>query len=104
MLENASGQDLKPFFKQWLYSPGHPQLNITWKYDAVKGAVALNITQTQNTLFDFPLEIAIDGKMHTIAVKDKTTTTQFPAATRPTAIVIDPNVNLLVSFEVAESN
>jgi aminopeptidase N len=104
MLENASGQDLKPFFKQWLYTPGHPQLNITWKYDAAKGAVELNITQTQNALFDFPLEVSMGGQLHTIAVKDKSTTVSFPATAKPAEIVIDPDVNLLAGFEVAESN
>jgi aminopeptidase N len=104
MLENASGQNLESFFKQWLYTPGHPQLNITWKYDAGKQAVELNVTQTQNTLFEFPLEVAIDGKSQTVPIKDKTTTVQFPAAAKPTSVIVDPNVNLLAGFEVAEGN
>jgi len=104
VMEQASGQDLDQFFKQWLYTPGHPQLGIVWKYDAVKGLVEINITQKQNTLFEFPIEIAIDGQVHTIAVANKDTFAQFPATVKPTAISIDPDVNLLAGFEVREEN
>ncbi|HEY4324152.1 MAG TPA: M1 family metallopeptidase [Mucilaginibacter sp.] len=104
VMENAAGQDLEPFFRQWVYTPGHPQLNITWKYHATKQAVELTITQTQNTLFDFRLEVSIDHQLHTIPIKDKSTTILLPAGTKPSTVVIDPDVNLLASFEVVESN
>jgi aminopeptidase N len=104
MMEQASGQDLKQFFKQWLYSPGHPQLAISWKYDAVKGVVELNITQKQNTLFEFPLEVSIDQQLHSISIKNKTTTIQFTVTAKPSAVNVDPYVNLLAGFEVAEGN
>ncbi|MGZ3811255.1 MAG: M1 family aminopeptidase, partial [Mucilaginibacter sp.] len=61
MMEQASGQNLEPFFKQWLRTPGTPHLTITWKYDAAKKAVELSITQKQETLFEFPLEVSVDG-------------------------------------------
>lgn len=101
MLEQASGQDLKPFFKQWLYTPGHPQLNISWKYDAEKESVELNIEQVQNNLFEFPLHIAVNNELHTVNIKDKTATFHFPAKGKPT-IIVDPEVNLLAGFEVTE--
>jgi aminopeptidase N len=104
VMENASGQDLKQFFKQWLYTPGHPQLSITWKYDTAKGVIELNILQKQNTLFEFPLELSINNRLHTIPVKDKNTTVQLIATSKPSAIIIDPNVNLLVGYEVVEGN
>jgi aminopeptidase N len=102
IMENTSGQNLKQFFKQWLFTPGHPQLNVTWKYDAAKGVVELNILQKQNTLFEFPLEVSIDNQLHIIPVKDKTTVVQFFVAAKPSAIIIDPDVNLLVGFEVKD--
>ena len=102
MMEQASGQDLKSFFKQWLYTAGTPHLYITWKYIADKKAVELNITQKQNTLFDFPLEFSIGNKLHTMAVKNKTTTVQIPLKEKPASVIIDPNVNLLSGFEVKE--
>jgi aminopeptidase N len=102
VMEQASGKDLKQFFKQWLYTPGHPQLGITWKYDGAKGVVEISITQKQSVLFDIPLQIAIGGKWYTIPIKDKNTTAQFTVATKPTAVTADPEVNLLAGFEVVE--
>ncbi|HEY8784819.1 MAG TPA: M1 family metallopeptidase [Mucilaginibacter sp.] len=104
VMEQASGQDLKQFFTQWLYTPGHPQLDINWKYDAAKGVVELNITQRQNTLFEFPLGVSIDHKLRTIYVKDKNTVVHFPITAKPSAVVVDPDVNLLAGFEVVQIN
>jgi len=100
IMEQASGQNLEPFFKQWLFTAGHPQLKIDWKYDASKKMVSIKVTQLQNTLYDIELGIAIDGKLHTIPVKDKNTTVQFIAAQKPVNITPDPNVNLLAGFEL----
>jgi aminopeptidase N len=102
-MENASGEDLKTFFKQWLNTPGHPQLAITWKYDAAKKAVELNILQKQDFLFEFPLQIAIDGQLSTISISSKNTSVQVLAAQKPATLVIDPDVNLLAGFELTES-
>jgi aminopeptidase N len=99
-LEQASGKNLEAFFKQWLYTPGTPHLTISWKYNAAKKTVGLSITQQQDIPFTFPLELSIDGKPHTVAVKNKVTTVQIHLAKKPSSVVIDPNVNLLAKFEV----
>jgi aminopeptidase N len=103
VMEQASGKNLQQFFKQWLLTPGHPQLGISWKYDAAKGVVKFNITQKQSILFDFPLEVLIGNQLHTISIKDKNTAAQFPVNEKPAEVVVDPGVNLLAGFEVAES-
>jgi aminopeptidase N len=100
VMEQTSGQNLKPFFKQWLKTAGHPDLAISWQFDEAKGIVNVNIDQKQSYVYDFPLEIDIDGELHTINVKGKTTTTQITVKAKPQAVVIDPNVNLLATFEV----
>jgi len=102
VMERASGQDLNQFFFQWVYSAGHPQLNITWKYGA-NGVVTLNIVQKQLTLFDFPLEVLINDKMYSVNVKEKNTKVDFPVSERPFGIKIDPEVNLLATFKLTES-
>ncbi len=102
VLEQTSGQNLEQFFKQWLYTPGTPHLSITWKYDTSKKAIELHITQKQDVLFDFPLEMSIGGKRHTITVKNKITTLHVPLKVKPSSVVIDPNVNLLAAFLVKE--
>ncbi|HVV56163.1 MAG TPA: M1 family metallopeptidase [Mucilaginibacter sp.] len=104
MLEQASGQDLGQFFKQWLYTPGTPKLEITWKYDAAKKQADLTITQKQENLFDVPLQISIDGKLHTIAIKDKVTKVSLPAANEPNSVVADPDTALLAAIELTKAN
>ena len=58
-MENASGKDLKIFFKQWLYQPVNPKIDAIWSYDAVNHKININLTQTQLTNFDFDLPIEI---------------------------------------------
>lgn len=100
VMEQAGRQNLTAFFKQWLYTAGAPDLDITWKYDEGAGAVNITVQQKQNTAFEFPLQAAIGNKVYTIAVKDKTTTLQLPVAEKPLQIKFDPDVNLLAKFNV----
>jgi len=102
IMEQASGKDLKQFFNQWLYTPGHPDLAISWKYNAAKGTVDLTITQKQDFLFDVLLDLQIGKQADTVHLKDKTTTAQFKVPAKPVDIKADPNVKLLASFEVTE--
>jgi aminopeptidase N len=102
IMEQASGQDLKIFFKQWLYTPGHPKLNITWNYNKNKQTITLNIEQKQDVLFEFPLEISIAGVKHTVSVKKKNMNYSIAAKEKPTALTIDPDINLLFGCELTE--
>ncbi len=99
VIETVTGQDLKAFFTQWLFTPGHPHVHIDWKYDADKKALVIDFTQTQEHLFDFPLEYAADGVLHSIDIHDKTTHVELPLPEKPVHLVPDPNVNALASFE-----
>jgi aminopeptidase N len=104
MLEQASGQNLKPFFKQWLYTAGHPQLAITWKYNPARKSVDIAVSQQQAELYNFPLELMVDGKLHSLSIKNKETSVQLPVSGKPSILKVDPNVNLLASFEVTDRN
>ena len=102
VMEKAAGKDLHQFFKQWLYTPGHPQLNITWKYSPVTKLVDMTISQKQEYLFEFPLEVAIDHQLHKINIRNKNAVIQFAVKGKPSDISFDPDVNLLASFDVKE--
>jgi aminopeptidase N len=102
VMERTSGQDLHQFFKQWLYTSGHPQLNISWKYDASKKMVNINIEQKQENPYEFTLESTIDKKLYKIEVKEKKTTSDIPITAKPISVTFDPNVNLLAGFEVVK--
>ena len=57
VLEEVSGENLQPFFKQWVYSFGHPELDIIFEIKTN----SLKIIQTQDILFNFDLEVKISS-------------------------------------------
>lgn len=46
-LESVSGRSLGRFFDQWIYSPGYPDLKVTFSHDADKGEGTFTIEQMQ---------------------------------------------------------
>jgi len=99
IVESVSGQDLHTFFHQWLYTPGHPSVQLEWYYDAANNALFITTNQLQPVPFEFPLELSIDGKLYTIQVTAKKNQVRLPLIAEPTTIVPDPNVNILATFE-----
>ncbi len=100
VMEQTSGKKLEVFFKQWLNTAGHPDLTVTWKYDAAKHTVNILVNQKQGDLYVFPLEISVGGQVHTINVADRTAMVTIPTGPNPPVIKVDPDVNLLASFIV----
>ncbi|CAN5402195.1 M1 family metallopeptidase [soil metagenome] len=101
-LQLAGGQNLQWFFKQWLYTAGHPHLAVTWNYDAAKKMLHITIVQQQNNIYRVPLEYAVNGKMRTEAIKNKTTVIAIALSKKPASVTFDPNVNLFAELEVTE--
>ena len=64
-MEEASGQDLKWFFNEWVYAAGYPRLEIAQNYDAATSTLHLTIDQVQTddgatpAAFRFPLDVEI---------------------------------------------
>jgi aminopeptidase N len=102
VIDSVSGQDLGAFFHEWLYTPGHPHIRITWKYDADKKVAVIDFTQTQDQLFDFPLEYSADGSLYHVDIHDRNTHIELPLPEPPKHLNPDPNVNLLADFEVGK--
>ncbi|MDP7035542.1 MAG: M1 family aminopeptidase [Planctomycetota bacterium] len=63
-MEEVSGQDLGPFFDQWIHKPGHPILKIEWKFLSESNEVRLVVEQIQDkkgvpSAFRFPVGVKI---------------------------------------------
>jgi aminopeptidase N len=101
VMEQASGQNLQQFFNQWLFTAGHPDLDIVWKYNEADHSINITVTQKQSAIYHLPLELAIDGKVQAFPINQKQTIINIPATKKPNDIVADPNVNLLASFSVS---
>jgi len=99
VMEQTSGKDLKQFFTQWLRNAGHPNLAVSWKYNEKDGNIAINVTQNQAYVYNLPLEVSVDGQLLTVPVKEKSTTARFRVKAKPADVKVDPNINLLASFE-----
>lgn len=93
VMEKTSGRDLGDFFRQWLYTPGMPELTI--RPGSETGTFI--IKQQQEHLFSFPLEYTIDNDpmIRKVIVKDRITTINIRAHH---TIHIDPQINLLFKY------
>ena len=99
IMEEVSGMDLNTFFRQWLYTPGHPVLKVSQKYDGNKKMLHLTILQNQPRVFEFPLVVRIGGDKgpidKTILIKEKSTSVSFAVQSAPASVVLDPDCDLL---------
>ena len=106
VMEKVSRQNLEIFFKQWLYTPGHPVLQGKWNYNVNKKTVTITIKQMQDFLFQFPLEVAIRDShsttFKTFAISNRTNNIELPLNFEPIAIITDPNINLLYEGNIVE--
>jgi aminopeptidase N len=101
-LEAASGQNLQQFFKQWVYTAGHPQLHIYLLYNKAKKAFTINIEQKQSSLYKFTLECSVANQLRKIEVNNRRTTIEIPSNANFKDVIFDPNVNLLAEFDMSE--
>src|SRR5262249_18107991 len=108
--EEVSGINLQPFFDQFVYGAGYPELKLAWDYQAGAGVVRVSVRQTQELnattgLFSFPVEVALidaAGKVTPQRLTLQATATQdlyLPSAHRPRTVVFDPRGDLLATFD-----
>jgi aminopeptidase N len=109
-MERTSGEPLGWFFDQWLRRPGFPELNVTWSSDPSSQQVTLDIVQgSRFGAYRFPLTVELRGANGAT----ERATVLVPAELRarialprgghpftPTALVVDPDVELLARIDV----
>jgi aminopeptidase N len=105
VVEELTQKDFSKFFHQWLYTPGIPILDVSWKYNTKLATISVTVEQKQKQLFEFPLEIAIQtktSKERTIAldVTKKTQTFNYTVADKQVSITLDPSTSLLFDGKV----
>ncbi len=105
--EEVSGEDLNWFFNQWFFSPGHPELQITYGFDQQAREAVINVEQTQNAdrypaIFQLPVTVAVysGGTVQTFPVQidQRTKELRFACALKPDLIVLDNDRVLLAEI------
>ncbi|MCJ7467490.1 MAG: M1 family peptidase, partial [Maribacter sp.] len=109
-MEEASGLNLEPFFRQWLYQPGTLKYKGTWQFDINKKEVTIVLDQVQSdgSLFKMPLEVGIYGMenklqvLKKLQVEEKSNVFTFSVDFEPEKIVLDPNSWVLMEADFTE--
>lgn len=100
-LEEVSGKDLNWFFNQWYYGNGHPKIMVVT--ENTNGKVKVNLKQTQNPLFEFPLAIDVyengKAKRHEVWVKKQTLNTfEFSVSSVPELVIVNADNDVLAEI------
>ena len=98
VMQEVSGENLKDFFQQWIFTKGFPEIKWDWKY--VKGKLKLSIEQLQkHHTFKFPMEIGIkieeSVRIETVQIKEKSQEFEIDLSSRPDEVKLDPELWLL---------
>ncbi|MCH7536173.1 MAG: M1 family metallopeptidase, partial [Bacteroidetes bacterium] len=95
--EETSGEDLNWFFNQWFFGKGHPELKITYSYDAEAKKQCVNIDQQQdleiNGLYRLPIQIDIyhGGRVDSfqVVINNAHETFFFDIPSKPDLVKVD---------------
>lgn len=111
-VEEVSGKSLQQFFEQYIFKPGHLELNVEFEFDHSGNSARIRVIQTQNTddgtpVYVFPLDVHIvtpEGKKElTFKIDSKEHLLHIPLESEPLWFSVDPGNKLLKRMEVKAS-
>lgn len=108
-LEARSDQRFRPFFDQWIYGAGHPEVEVRFAYLDSTETLALTLQQTQTGFrvpdaFSFDVEVEIhtltEVERHTLRIEDREHVFHLDSEGPPRFVVVDPDQTLLATWMV----
>ncbi len=101
VMEEVSKTNLEDFFRQWVLTPGQPEIGGDWSY--ADGILTVNIHQLQaaETVYRTGLDLGFVSepgatpKIETVRLDGRDGTFTFKLEKEPADVVLDPNVWLL---------
>lgn len=104
--ERVSGRDLEGFFRQWVYSPGYPDLGVGWRIDGEE--LVVDVSQRQSAdwpVFTAMAEIEVRRRGGTtfrlpIEISGRSQTLRFGGMSDVVDVAFDPDGWLLKDVEV----
>jgi aminopeptidase N len=108
-METVSGRSLGRFFEQWVYKPGHPELEIDLSWD--RGTLLVKSRQTHAATDGVPsqFELTLDMDLVTVGGKverrgirmtDRHQTFALPVPVRPAFVVMDADMKVIGELRV----
>lgn len=101
--EKVTGKDLNWFFNQWYFGSGHPKLDVKYTYSEAANLVTVQINQTQNDLFEFPLAIDVyegaKSKRYDVWIDQKEKAFTFKYTKKPNLVNVAANRTLLAEIK-----
>jgi aminopeptidase N len=104
VMESVYGASLEPFFQQWVYGEGHPNLTVNYRIkNASTGYTSLEIKQKSShssvPKFEFPLQVRFATETRdtliTLLVKEPSQSFEVQPGFAWKTLQMDPNVQLL---------
>lgn len=99
-----SGINVKPFFDQWIYKPGHPVIDSYWKWNEGSSSLELQVKQTQDTtngtpIYTIPTHVGVisGGRVERfpVTLNSAEQTFNIPLRSKPDAVLFDPDHEFL---------
>jgi len=101
--EEASGYQLQAFFEQWVERAGHPDLKVSWRWDALGKQVVLKVKQSTEQPYDIRVPVWVAGAfgerqwlVH-VHAKEQSRTLTLPS--EPTLVAMDPDGTVMADIE-----
>jgi len=106
-LEKASGQRLQEFFARWVYDSGHPEYDVSWRWQPTSKTLLVVVTQKQlgaAFLDEIPLVVVTSKGSQTLKLqpRSKSTTETFQLDSQPTNVTLDPRNSLLKEVRISD--
>ena len=103
-IDEATGRNCDRFFEQWVYSAGHPDLEVEYSYDETSKWVTLTVEQKQASLFHLPLALRLHiGStvvIRQVAIEKKLETFVFAVEGKPLQAILDPGSHFLKTMKM----
>ncbi len=109
-IETVSGRNLRAFFDQWVFKAGHPELTVTYAWDADASSTRVTIAQKQELnestpLFSLGLSLAFGFArgpevQHRVDVTHAEQTFSFALERKPDVFYFDPDGEVLKTLDL----
>lgn len=107
VMEYQAGRNLDWFFKEWIYGPGHPIFEVSWRWAGSDNQLFMRVAQRQQgPVFRMPIDVEMNldsqKRREIIEISEREQTFTFKLSSKPRAVYLDPDEWVLKTATVTE--